>query len=118
MLPARRPYSYLTNYRPGGRYPSMVDDLTILCNAPNSKNTNFKPFVRVLAQRSPYELKVLRHEFSLMTGGQDLHLVFSNLVTNEDECINSVVAGLTLGPIAFDFWLLNGVLSTLVMIDY
>jgi hypothetical protein len=106
MLP-HRPYSYETYYRPGASYPSAVDDLNILANALNPKNTNLKSFVDVLAQRSPYELDVLRYEFHKMTG-QDLHLVFSNLATNADDCIKSVVAGLTLGPLAFDFWLLNG----------
>jgi hypothetical protein len=107
-----RPYSYLTSYLPGTRYtryPTMVNDLEILANVLNPKN-NLKQFVDVLARRSPYELDALRYEFSVMTGGQDLQLTFNSLVTNEDESIKSVISGLTLGPIAFDIWLLDGVL--------
>ena len=106
---ATRPYSYLTYYRPGARYPSMVSDLEILVNILNPKNNNLRQFVDILAPRSPYELDILRHEFNSMTGGQDLQVTFNSLVTREDESIKSVFTGLTLGPIAFDFWLLNGV---------
>ena len=113
-----RPYSYLTFYRRGARYPSMVNDLEILANVLNPKNNNLKQFVDILARRSPYELDALRHEFNVMTGGQDLQLMFNSLVTKEDDCIKSVISGLTLGPIAFDFWLLDGVLlPTLSMTD-
>jgi hypothetical protein len=113
-----RPYSYLTSYRPGTRYPTMVNDLEILANVLNPKNNNLKQFVDVLARRSPYELDALRYEFSVMTGGQDLQLTFNSLVTKEDESIKSVISGLTLGPIAFDVWLLDGVLlPTLSMTD-
>ena len=111
-----RPYSYLTYYRPGARYPSMVSDLEILANVHNPNNNNLKQFVGILAQRSPYELDVLRYEFHVMTGGQDLQLTFNSLVTKEDDCIKSVVAGLTLGPVAFDLWLLDGVLFPLLLV--
>jgi hypothetical protein len=107
-----RPYSYLTYYRPGARYPSIANDLQILVNP---KNSNLKQIIDVLVQRSPYELDALRYEFRVMTGGQDLQLVLNSL-TKEDDCIKSVVAGLTLGPVAFDLWLLDGVLFPLLLV--
>lgn len=107
-----RPYSYFTNYQRGARYPSMVTDLEILSTVVNSqlKNLNMTPIVGVLAQRSPFELEILKHQFRVMTGGMDLYMVFKSLVINEDDCIKSVCAGLTLGLIGFDLWLLDGVL--------
>lgn len=106
---ATRPYSYMTYYRPGAQYPSIVNDLQILTNILDHMNNNLKQFVGVLAQRSPYELDALKTEFRVMSCGKDLQLTFSSLVTEDDECIKSVIAGLTLGPIAFDFWLLDRV---------
>ena len=102
-----RPYSYMTYYRPGAGYPSMANDLKILVSVLNPKN-NLKQSIDILARRSPYELDALRYQFNLMTG-QDLQSAFSSLVTKENESIKSVIAGLTLGPMAFDLWLLDGV---------
>jgi hypothetical protein len=110
----QRPYSYATGYIPGGPlYPQMGNDLNILRTllSGNIKAIDMKPYINILAARSPYEIEALRHNFRTITGGIDLGLAISTVLdaTSQKQSVKYAFTGLVLGPALFDLWLLQQV---------
>ena len=111
----QRPYSYATGYIQGGPlYPHMGHDLNVLRTllSGNVKTTDMKPFINILAARSPYEIEALRNNFRAITGGVDLGLAVSTVLdaTSQKQSVKYAFTGLVLGPALFDLWLLQQVL--------
>lgn len=111
----QRPYCYESGYRPGGPvYPLMGNDLGVLRNLLTAgiKTTDMKPYIDILAQRSPYEIEALRYNFRAMTGGMELSLAINTVLdaTSQKQSVKYAFTGLVLGPALFDLWLLQQVL--------
>jgi hypothetical protein len=104
----RRPYQYISDARLG-QYPTMMNEVQLLMNAIayNPKSVNMRPFVDILARRSPDELDALKANFNLVAPDTDLTVLFQQLLSREEDSVATTFIGLTLGPIMFDLWLLN-----------
>ena len=110
----QRPYSYVSGYQPGGPvYPLMGNDLAVLRTllTSNIRSTDMKPFIDVLARRSPFEIEALTNNFRTMTGGMELSLAVSTMLdaTSQKQSVKYAFTGLVLGPVLFDLWLLQQV---------
>jgi len=106
--PSMRPYSYYTGFAHGqyqaGVFREQVQMITQLTDA--KQDLANSPSLKTLAQLTPYELEALKCEFEAATG-KTLHNFCMNLVAKQKKEVKTLVAGLTLGPIEFDMYLLK-----------
>jgi hypothetical protein len=110
----QRPYSYASGYQPGGPvYPFMGQDLAVLRTllTGDVKAVDMKPYIDILAQRSPYEIEALRYNFQTMTGGIELSLAINTVLdaNSQRQSVKYAFTGLVRGPVLFDLWLLQQV---------
>jgi len=80
----------------------MLSHLT----ANDLKKPGLPPVLKTLTQLSPYKLDSFKFEFQSVTG-KSLHDVCMALVAEEDSQLKTLVAGITLGPLEFDLYLLK-----------
>ena len=103
-----RPYSYETGFKyrdyDAGQFQKEIQILTQL--AESKQDLANSPCLKTLAQLSPHKLEAFKYEFQLATG-KNLHDFCMALVAKEDSKIKILVAGLTLGPAEFDWYLLK-----------
>jgi len=103
-----RPYSYYTGFdfrqHAGSRFREQIQMITQLKDA--KQDLANSPFLKTLAQLTPYDLDALKFEFQATTR-KTLHDFCMSLVVKQKREVKTLVAGLTLGPLEFDMYLLK-----------
>lgn len=100
-----RPYSYYTGFDVRqyqvGLFRQQAHTIAQLKDAEKDLAS-----LKTLTQLTPYDLEALKVEFQATTG-KTLHDFCMNLVVKQKREVKTLVAGLTLGPIEFDMYLLK-----------
>lgn len=101
-------YSYYTGFNPNQhRMGEFREEISMITRLTDSKqDLAGSSSLRTLAQLSPYKLDAFKFEFE-QTKGLTLHDFCMSLVAKQDDKVRTVVAGLTLGPVEFDLYLLK-----------
>jgi len=102
------PYSCYTGFdfrhHQGGLFRDQIQMITQLTDA--KQDLANSPILKALAQLTPYDLEAFKYEFQATTR-KTLHDFCMSLVGKQKREVKTLVAGLTLGPLEFDMYLLN-----------
>jgi hypothetical protein len=103
-----RPYSYYTGFNPAlhriGKFREEISAITSLTDSKQAILSSSS--LKTLARLTPYELDAFKYEFQ-QTTGKSLHEFCNSLIAKEDDKVKTLLAGLTLGPLEFDLYLLG-----------
>ena len=102
------PYSLCTSFNQiHRRIGEFTQEITMITKLTDSKqDLAGSSSLRTLGQLTPYKLEAFKFEFKTTTG-KSLHDFCMSLVAKQDDKVKTLVAGLTLGPVEFDLYLLK-----------
>jgi hypothetical protein len=105
-----RPYSYNAGFDALSYHARQFQqEIQMLTQLTEESNLTDSPCLKTLARLDPYNFEAFKYEFHLATG-KDLHDFCMTLAAKQRSEVKTYIAGITLCPAEFDYYLIkNGV---------
>jgi hypothetical protein len=112
-----RPYSYAGFDPLSYHVRQYQQEIEMLNQLTDDSNLTDSPCVKTLARLDRYNLEAFKHEFHLATG-KHLHDFCMALANKKSSEVQTYIAGITLAPAEFDYYLLKNVAHGRKMDDH